>query len=79
MRRHRRKPTMGAKGYPLRKIVGRRMVTLALADGTPSQYKIEHELLECGHTMRPRSDFMGETNANARRCRLCAANAGVTS
>jgi hypothetical protein len=59
---------MGAKAYPRRKIVGHKMVLVLLADGTESGYFIEHEVLECGHTMRPRSDFVGETNANARRC-----------
>jgi hypothetical protein len=67
-----RKPKMGAKSYPLRKIVGYRMVPLTLAGGIASEYSVEHEVLECGHTMRPRSDFVGETNANARRCRQCA-------
>lgn len=64
-------PKMGAKAYPLRKIVGHKMVEMTLAGGKPSGVSIEHEELECGHTMRPRSDFVGETNANKRRCLQC--------
>jgi hypothetical protein len=68
---HARKPRMGAKAYPLRKILGTRMVPLKLADGRDSEYSILHEVLECGHTMRPREDFVGETNASKRRCTQC--------
>lgn len=69
--RSHRKPVMGAKAYPLRKIVGTRMVEILLADGKPSGVKSFTEVLECGHTMRPREDFAGETNATKRRCRQC--------
>lgn len=69
--RSKRKPKMGAKAYPLRKIVGSKMVDL------DDEYQIRHELLECGHTMRPRQDFGGETLAGSRRCNQCAA--GVVS
>lgn len=41
---------------PLRKIVGHE-------DG--------FEVLECGHRQRPKTDFVGETNAQRRRCRKC--------
>lgn len=30
-----------------------------------------HEALECGHTLRVRSDMIGETNAYRRRCVEC--------
>jgi uncharacterized UBP type Zn finger protein len=66
-----RKPKMGAKAYPLRKIVGERMVPILLASGKESEYLVRHEVLECGHTMPPRADFVGETNAGKRRCRQC--------
>jgi len=68
--RSHRKPVMGAKAYPLRKIVGTKMVPIMIGD-KPSQYEVLHEVLECGHTMRPREDFVGETNATKRRCRQC--------
>jgi hypothetical protein len=69
--RSHRKPEMGAKAYPLRKIIGTRMVEIKLAGGKPSGVEILHEVLECGHTMRPRSDFVGETNTTKRRCLQC--------
>ena len=68
--RSHRKPVMGAKAYPLRKIVGEKMVDIIIGD-KPSGYQIRHEVLECGHTMRPREDFVGEINATKRRCRQC--------
>jgi len=59
----RRKPKMGAKAYPLRKVV----------DIVPDPLfpSLTMELLECGHKQRARSDFIGPTNANRRRCRQC--------
>ena len=68
---HHRKPVMGAKACPLRKIIGTRMVPILLADGSESEYLIRHEVLECGHTMPPVKDFAGETNASSRRCWQC--------
>jgi hypothetical protein len=68
-----RKPRMGAKAHPLRKIVGTAQEPLLLADGTPSGYLVERELLECGHTIRTRTDFAGETIASKRRCPKCGA------
>lgn len=72
MKRHgsRRK---GARSFPLRRIVSTRLEPLMLADGvTPSEYLRPVEVLECGHTMPPRSDIFGETNAGSRRCAECA-------
>lgn len=43
---------------PLRRVVGR--------EGF-------REVLECGHTIHPPRDFIGETNAVRRRCWRCAA------
>lgn len=31
----------------------------------------EFETLECGHKQRQKSDFVGPTNAERRRCRQC--------
>lgn len=72
MKRRKPKFRMGARNYPLRKIVGRRMEPLLLADGTPSEYLVQVEVLECGHTMKPRQDIYGEYNVSAkRRCTQC--------
>lgn len=53
----------GSGNGPLRKIV----------DMVPDpQFKgIMLELLECGHTMYPRSDIFGHRPAERRRCRKC--------
>jgi hypothetical protein len=79
MSRQRRKgfKRVGARAFPLRTIVGRRMEPLRLADGTLSEYAAWAEVLECGHTMFPRSDIFGETNASARRCSQCAKQKGA--
>jgi len=59
------------RGYPLRKIVGTRDVEIMLVGGQPSGVFMKHEVLECGHAQRVRSDFIGETNASKRRCVQC--------
>ncbi len=51
---------------PLRKIVGQKMERI----GT-SIFERHVEVLECGHTLAPRHDMIGETNAVSRRCREC--------
>jgi hypothetical protein len=68
---------VGARAFPLRKIIRTEMRPIPLVDGTPSEYLARYEVLECGHAFRPRTDVMGyETNANARRCRDCAREQG---
>jgi hypothetical protein len=52
---------------PLRRVVGRETVAPPLEWG--------REILECGHRVFPRHDFIGETNAYRRRCRLCVGDA----
>lgn len=56
----RMKPTRFA---PYRKIVGHEEKELG-----NSGYSHIVEVLECGHTMRPRSDMIGETYPERRRC-----------
>jgi hypothetical protein len=63
---------MGAKAFPLRKIVGSKQVEILTAQGKSTGVFRQHEILECGHTQVPRTDFVGETNASARRCGKCA-------
>jgi hypothetical protein len=55
---------------PLRKVVGREMAPLANSN-FPTLFP--HERLECGHLVRPRRDYIGETNAGRRRCWQCKA------
>jgi hypothetical protein len=64
-------PRMGAKAFPLRKITGEKMVEIKTAQGGSTGVFIKHEVLECGHTMAPRTDFVGATNATRRRCAKC--------
>lgn len=49
---------------PLRKIVDYRTI---LFHGV----KVGREVLECGHMIPTRKDFVGETNAARRRCGKC--------
>jgi hypothetical protein len=51
--------------WPLRKIVGEQTVEIIPGHTT------RHDLLECGHTVRPARDFIGETYPASRRCREC--------
>jgi hypothetical protein len=46
---------------PLRKIVGHET----------NEYGALREVLECGHRVVPREDFIGPTNATRRRCYQC--------
>jgi hypothetical protein len=46
---------------PLRHIVGEGI----------DEHGVNIETLECGHVVRRRQDFIGETNAVRRRCRAC--------
>lgn len=39
------------------------------------EYAVEMEELECGHSIRRKSDIYGPTNADKRRCRLCVEEA----
>lgn len=52
---------LGARSYPLRRIVSESM----------NAYGCEVETLECGHTIHRPEDFFGPTNAVRRRCRHC--------
>jgi len=52
---------------PLRKIVGRKIEK----DWLGLKVDMPVEILECGHTQPPITDFYGETNAVRRRCRKC--------
>lgn len=54
---------------PLRKIVG------YIRD---EESGCDRELLECGHSQRPRRDMIGETNASRRPCRGCRREAELT-
>ena len=51
---------------PLRKIVKEEMRQLG-----DSSVEALHEVLECGHAVLPREDFVGRTNAYRRRCWQC--------
>jgi hypothetical protein len=74
-RRYPRKSNrIGARAFPLHKIVGTRMEPIMLAPGKPSSYERLVEVLECGHTQAPRQDCIGETVANSRRCAKCLPN-----
>ena len=59
--------------YPLRKVVGRQRRVLGDTEigGEMTEIAVMDELLECGHAVRPREDFFGETNAAKRRCKEC--------
>lgn len=46
---------------PLRKVVGHET----------NEYGALREVLECGHRIVPREDFIGPTNAYRRRCWRC--------
>ena len=56
MRMGRPKGKSGNNAHPLRKIIG---------------YDGLFEVLECGHLILPRRDFVGETFAIKRRCWKC--------
>jgi hypothetical protein len=51
----------GSDRGPLRKVVGHK----------PTAHGSMWEVLECGHWQPPRSDLVGETNAQRRRCGKC--------
>lgn len=61
---HFRKHGNGGDKGPLRKVVGLRDVEF---DG----FIVERELLECGHLIPCKRDFVGITNAQRRRCGKC--------
>lgn len=50
---------------PLRKIVDREPFA-------PAEDLWGREILECGHRVSPREDFIGQTNVVRRRCPFCA-------
>ena len=52
-------PKIGAKIYPLRKIIG---------------FNNVKEVLECGHEIYPPMDFIGYYSAQKRRCKYCYEN-----
>lgn len=53
---------------PLRKIIGYKEVDVS---HNQNGMYLRHEELECGHTVLPRQDIIGETNAYRRRCWQC--------
>ena len=62
--------TVAQKLGPLRRVV---------ADGA-NEHGVATETLECGHTIRRKSDIYGPTNAYRRRCRHCRdAGAGAVA
>jgi hypothetical protein len=63
---------VGRRAFPLRKVIGGQYQEIMLADGTGSGVQRFVEVLECGHRQPPVSDIIGETNAQARRCAICA-------
>ena len=56
----------GSDRGPLRKVI-------RLVDVEFHGIKVERELLECGHLIACRKDFVGRTNAARRRCGKCKA------
>lgn len=59
-----RKPK--ANRHPLRKIVDH-----VYGDEDGEFMSLLFEVLECGHRQTTKQDFVGETNAERRRCRKC--------
>lgn len=53
--------TLVQKHGPLRRVI---------AEGA-NEHGVATETLECGHTIRRKSDIYGPTNAYRRRCRYC--------
>jgi hypothetical protein len=52
-----------ANRNPLRRVVGEET----------TERGVVVEVLECGHRVHPREDFIGRTYATKRRCARCAA------
>lgn len=64
---------MGARrsdGYPLRRVLERRLVRVGFTDGTG--FPIPQDVLECGHMLSPAQDAFGERCPERRRCFKCA-------
>jgi hypothetical protein len=59
--------------WPMRKITGETWVTIAGIEGRT----FRRDLLECGHTVRPAHDMIGETYPASRRCGKCYAEAAA--
>jgi len=62
-----RKHWNGSKNVPLRKVI--KLVLMQHPDYP--KLTVERELLECGHLIPVRFDYVGRTNAERRRCRKC--------
>ncbi len=56
---------------PLRKIVGHKHPVIELGGIAREVTGIWVEILECGHEQNQKSDFIGHTNAERRRCKKC--------
>ena len=63
-----RQPLVQKHG-PLRRVV---------AEGA-NEHGVPTETLECGHTIRRKSDIYGPTNAYRRRCRHCRDATGAVT
>ncbi len=57
------------RSSPLRKIIGYKQVNISRKSYIP----VDREVLECGHVVRIKEDWHGETIAVRRRCKPCAA------
>ena len=62
------RPAAAQKLGPLRRVV---------AEGA-NEHGVATETLECGHTIRRKSDIYGPTNAYRRRCRHCRESGEIT-
>ena len=62
-----RKHGNGSDCGPLRKVIALRTIKFNGID-------VDRELLECGHLVTAKSDFVGRTNAASRRCGKCKLN-----
>lgn len=62
-----RKHGGGHSNGPLRKVIERRRIPHPSAPDVI----VTRELLECGHLVPVKSDFVGPTNAARRRCGKC--------
>lgn len=56
---------------PLRRIVEVVSVDFGYFTGEYAGVEVNAELLDCGHIVRIREDFGGQTNAERRRCTPC--------
>jgi hypothetical protein len=77
--KHQRKGLKGQNRNPLRRVVSVKSTTRGefyrergdVGDVLLPMYAITVEVLECGHERRVKSDHVGPTNAQRRRCAQC--------